>query len=405
MTRSQRRQLAIVLLCHFTAALVALGMPPFFGLILSDAFAVKGTQWVGWFYVVPTVCAALAAPLWGRAADRWGRRWSLLRAQLGLALGFALAGLAPQAWVFLGALVLQGLLGGTFAASSAYLSTSLTGSDLSRGLNWMQGSARAAMVLAPVLFGALISIFPPQDIYLYLAALPILAALLLGFATSADKPAPKVAVSGATAPVTPSRTTAASKTLLEDWRRLWAVQFAFSFSMVVTFPYFIPWAQQTVGIGPLAAGMLYSLPHLIYLFALWIPAGKTMGRVNQTGLAAGFLLMAVSYIGQTWSGTLAELSVWRMVMGAGMTLGFFVLHGWIAQMTKIDHAGRTFGTLDSVSKWAGVAAGLAAGALSGPAGMAAPLWLGAGVLLASLPLIHTVRQPTPSDAAPEQPIT
>ncbi|MBQ0813189.1 MAG: MFS transporter, partial [Marinobacter sp.] len=62
MTGVQRRQLVIVLLCHFTAALVALGMPPFFGLILSDAFAVNDTQWVGWFYVIPTVCAALAAP-------------------------------------------------------------------------------------------------------------------------------------------------------------------------------------------------------------------------------------------------------------------------------------------------------------------------------------------------------
>lgn len=400
MTLVQRKQLVIVLLCHFTAALVALGMPPFFGLILSDAFAVKGTQWVGWFYVIPTVCAALAAPLWGKAADRWGRRWSLLRAQLGLALGFALAGLAPEVWIFLGALVLQGFLGGTFAASSAYLSTSLKGGDLSRGLNWMQGSARAAMVLAPVLFGALISVFPAQDIYLYLALLPILAALLLGFATSADRPKPDAVASGETASEQPTRT---APTPPKEWQRLWAVQFAFSFSMVATFPYFIPWVQQEAGIDALRAGMLYSLPHLVYLIALWAPFGKKVVWGNKTGLAVGFLLMALSYAGQAWSDSLAGLAVWRVVMGVGMTLGFFVLHGWIAQLTRTDCAGRTFGALDSIGKWAGVAAGLAAGVLSGPAGLSAPLWMGAAVLLGALPLILTFRKPIPLDAeAPKQ---
>ncbi|MBQ0834717.1 MFS transporter [Marinobacter sp.] len=400
MTGVQRKQLVIVLLCHFTAALVALGMPPFFGLILSDAFAVNDTQWVGWFYVVPTVCAALAAPFWGRAADRWGRRWSLLRAQLGLAIGFALAGLSPEAWMFLGALVLQGLLGGTFAASSAYLSTSMKGGDLSRGLNWMQGSARAAMVLAPVLFGALISVFPAQDIYLYLALLPIMAALLLGFATPADKPRPEAAMSEGTTAGTSTRTT---PTPPKEWRRLWAVQFAFNFSMVATFPYFIPWVQHATGIDTLAAGVLYSLPHLIYLIALWTPFVKTVGQGHKTGLAAGFVLMAISYVGQAWSSSLIELTVWRLVMGVGMTLGFFVLHGWIAQLTQTARAGRTFGALDSVGKWAGVAAGLAAGALSGPAGLAAPLWMGAAVLVVSLPLIFMLHKSIPSTTeAPEK---
>jgi MFS family permease len=397
MTRMQRRQLVIVLLCHFTAALVALGMPPFFGLILSDAFAVRGTQWVGWFYVVPTVCAALAAPFWGKAADRWGRRWSLLRAQLGLAIGFALAGVAPEVWVFLGALVLQGVLGGTFSASSAYLSTSLKGEDLSRGLNWMQGSARAAMVLAPVLFGALISVFPAQDIYLYLALLPILAALLLGFATSIDKLRPDA--------VMPAEPTRSTPTLPTEWRRLWVVQFAFSFSMVATFPYFIPWVQRLIGVDALTAGMLYSLPHLVYLIALWTPFGGKVSWGNRTGLAVGFLLMALSYAGQAWSGSLFELVIWRIVMGVGMTLGFFVLHRWIAQLTRSDCAGRSFGALDSIGKWAGVAAGLAAGVLSGAAGLSAPLWMGAVMLLMTLPLILTFRNPKPLSAHASKQVT
>lgn len=266
----------------------------------------------------------------------------------------------------------------------------------------MQGSARAAMVLAPVLFGALISVFPAQDIYLYLALLPILAALLLGFATSADRPKSDAVASGETAS---EQQTRIAPTPLKEWQRLWAVQFAFSFSMVATFPYFIPWVQQEAGIDALTAGMLYSLPHLVYLTALWAPFGKKIVSGNKTGLAIGFLLMALSYAGQAWSNSLAGLAVWRIVMGVGMTLGFFVLHGWIAQLTRTNCAGRTFGALDSIGKWAGVAAGLAAGVLSGPAGLSAPLWMGAAVLLVALPLILTFRKPTPLDAEVPKQVT
>ena len=91
--------LPVVLLSHFTAALVALGMPPFFGLILTGTFAVEHTVWVGWFYIIPTVCTALAAPFWGRIADRFGRRWSLLRAQIGLAVAFVILALPASIMV------------------------------------------------------------------------------------------------------------------------------------------------------------------------------------------------------------------------------------------------------------------------------------------------------------------
>lgn len=387
MTDNQSRQLWVVLLCHFTAALVALGMPPFFGLILSGTFAIEGAHWVGWFYIVPTACTALVAPFWGMAADRWGRRWSLLRAQWGLALAFLLAGLASEAWVFLMALVLQGLLGGTFAASSAYLSTRMQGGELSHGLNWMQGSARAAMVLAPILFGVLISKLPPQDIYLYLAVLPVLAALLLSYATPADKPGvtnlPPDATIEPPLPLSPS----------PEWPRLWGLQFAFNFAMVATFPYFIPWVQKAAGVGVTAAGALFSLPHLVYLLALWTPLGRVIRSARRGGLAAGFLIMAVSFAGQAWSVSPPGMTGWRLMMGLGMTLSFFALHGCIASLAQTHSAGRTFGALDSVGKWAGVTAGLAAGLLSGPAGLAAPLWLGAMVLLVALPGIQTLREP------------
>ena len=99
------------------------------------------------------------------------------RAQLGLAGSFLLAGFAPNAWVFALALALQGLLGGTFAASNAYLSTVVSGAALTRSLNLMQWSALAALVAAPAGLGLLMTIESPLELYRYLAGLPLVAAL------------------------------------------------------------------------------------------------------------------------------------------------------------------------------------------------------------------------------------
>ena len=78
------------------SSFAALGLPPYLTVILpelGDATA----RWAGVLYVVPTVFGALGAPLWGRLADRFGRKRLLLRAQLGLSVSFLLAGWAT-AW-------------------------------------------------------------------------------------------------------------------------------------------------------------------------------------------------------------------------------------------------------------------------------------------------------------------
>nr|WP_299188733.1 MFS transporter [uncultured Psychrobacter sp.] len=62
----------------------------------------------------------------GRFADTYGRKTSLLRAELGLAAGFLICGFSQSLWQLVIGLSVQGLFGGTMAASNAYLATSIT---------------------------------------------------------------------------------------------------------------------------------------------------------------------------------------------------------------------------------------------------------------------------------------
>ncbi|TNE95375.1 MAG: MFS transporter [Gammaproteobacteria bacterium] len=369
--------LPVILLSHFIAALVALGMPPFFGLILTDTFAVEHTLWVGWFYVIPTVCTAVAAPFWGKMADRFGRRWSLLRAQVGLSVAFIVAGLAPDVITFAVALMVQGFLGGTFAASSAYLSTVARGQNLAESLNWMQGSARSAMILAPILLGFFITRVPAQHLYLYMAILPLISALLVW------KLAPRDPVLGRPDGQKHAREKASASA---GWLRLRLLYFGFNFALVASFPYFIPWTQARTGMTAAMAGVLYSLPHALYLLILVSPLRRSQCFGKPWVLPAGLALFALSYVIQATAGTTFTVLAGRWIMGLGMTTCLFALNAETASLTRMENAGQSFGVLDSAGKWAGVAAGVLAGVATGMSSQTAPFWLGAGVTLLTITL-------------------
>jgi len=383
---STRRIVALVMLCHFVAAFAALGMPPFFALIIERSLHGEARYLAGWFYVVPTLFLALSSPWWGRVADRRGRKMLLIRAQLGLAASFLLAGFATDVWWFLLALALQGILGGTFAASNAYLATAASGSELTRSLTAMQWSARAALVVAPVGLGVWMEIESPIEIYRYLALLPLAAALLTFWLP--DNPAREVAAIASG----PASGCAEAKPA-----QIYILQFTFVFATVATFPYFIPHIQsQFQYLSGMASGFLFGLPHLVYLATAplllhWLGTFRPLLIVG-----AAFIAMIVSFIGQIYSSSLEWLIGWRLVMGIAMTTGFIGLHALIAGVVRIGSAGQTFGWFESGSKWGAVGAGFVAGLAAALAGPAAPMLLGAvalGIATAYVSMIALSRSP------------
>ena len=376
----QRRLIASVLLGHYLSAFTALGIPLYLPRILADLAPATPGWAIGVLFVLPTLCTALAAPIWGRWADRYGCRLSLLRAHAGLFAGFLLAGFSPNLTVFVLALIIQGTFGGAMAASNAYLSTQFKGGDLSRALNWTQYSARLAMISGPILLGLLTSRGLGINLYSWLAWLPLLAFVLV-LPLPNDKPRHAL----------DSMKTVAPAELPPDMTRLLAVQFLFSFAMVVTFPYFMPYGEQ-LGIGnDTLIGVLYSLPHVVYLLALpWVH--KHQGNLLLPGLA----LLALSNALQFWSVQPEPLFVLRLLSGAGMLLSFVGLHRCLSQRSRQGSAGRLFGWFDASGKWAGTAAGGTAAVVSQMCGIASPFLVACLAALAAMalarPLMITSRE-------------
>ncbi|MGW1750440.1 MFS transporter [Streptomyces sp. NPDC002092] len=367
--------------CYFVASFAALGLPPYLTEILPE-LGDRHARWAGVLYVVPTVFGALGAPLWGRLADRYGRKRLLLRAQLGLAVAFLLAGWADSLATFTVALVLQGILGGTFAASNGYLGAALEGPALSKALTLMQGSARAALVVAPIVVGSLSGRLSPHRQYALLAVLPLAAALLLA---ALPEPEP-TAQESENAP----ETTAAHEPPVISLKTLYALEFAFVFSTVISFPYLIALVDDRLpGTSPTLSGVLFALPHLCYLVSA-LAVHSAFHRRPRTGIALGFACIALGLAGHGVAGSLPTLIAVRLLLGAGLTLGLVCLSVLAADCAKGRAPGGMFGSLEFFSKAGAVAAGLAAAAGSARFGPAAPVLIGSAaaavtVLAALLP--------------------
>ncbi|KJC35939.1 MFS transporter [Bradyrhizobium sp. LTSP885] len=114
-------------------------------------------QWSGIAYGATFFTAALTAPLWGRLADRYGRKLMLIRASLGMAVAMSLIGLAHNVYELVGLRLLTGLLGG-YASGSTVLVASQTPKARS---GWAIGVLSAG-IMAGSLVGPLIGgILPP----------------------------------------------------------------------------------------------------------------------------------------------------------------------------------------------------------------------------------------------------
>ncbi|MFF5703642.1 MFS transporter [Streptomyces sp. NPDC012794] len=378
-----RRQVHAVAGCYFVASFAALGLPPFLTEILPE-LGDRDASWAGVLYIVPTIFAAVGAPLWGRLADRFGRKRLLLRAQLGLAASFLLAGWADSIATFTVALVLQGILGGTFAASNGYLGASLEGPQLSKALTLMQGAARAALVFAPIVVGSLSPWMSPHRQYALLAVLPLTAAVLIAALPESRGVSAKPRTS---APAEAAGVTAAGETGRErvtSLRGLYALEFAFVFSTVISFPYLISLVEERIpGTSPLVSGVLFALPHLCYLAAaMWVHSG--FHQRPRLGVALGFAFIALGLAGHGLAHSLAGLVAVRLLLGAGLTLGLVCLSVMASDCAKGRAAGGLFGSIEFFSKAGAVVAGLAAAVGNGLYGPSAPVLTGTAVALVTV---------------------
>jgi MFS family permease len=156
-----KRNLAVCIFGSFTTLVAMTLVVPFLPLYVEQ-LGVQGqasiAEWSGACFAASFFTAGLVAPLWGRLADRYGRKLMLIRASLGMAIGMSLTGMVGDVWQFFVLRLLLGLLGGYASGSMVLVATQSPKSQSAWALGMLSSGVMAGNLVGPLVGGVL----PPR---------------------------------------------------------------------------------------------------------------------------------------------------------------------------------------------------------------------------------------------------
>jgi MFS family permease len=192
-----QRNLLVCVFGSFTTIVAMTLLLPFLPLYVEQ-LGVQGhaaiVQWSGIAFGATFLSAALTAPLWGRLADRYGRKLMLIRASLGMAVAMSLIGMADNVYELVGLRLLAGLLGGYASGSMILVATQTPKARTGWALGVMSSGIMAGNLAGPLIGGALPPLIGIRATFLASGALIFVAFLATAFLIREDRrPAPSKA--------------------------------------------------------------------------------------------------------------------------------------------------------------------------------------------------------------------
>ncbi|WP_235807213.1 MFS transporter [Liquorilactobacillus cacaonum] len=157
-----QRNLIVLWIGCFIAGIGFSEIAPFLSLYVGELgnFS-KGqlTIYSGLTYAITFLVVAVVSPIWGRLADRRGRKLMLLRSSLGMAIIIAACGFVHNIWSLLILRFLQGLCAGYIPNASALIATESPKEKSGTVLGILTTSYVSGNLIGPVLGGLLAQIF------------------------------------------------------------------------------------------------------------------------------------------------------------------------------------------------------------------------------------------------------
>ena len=146
---SQFRRLAVLIAVNFVdmiGFMIVLPLLPFYALKLKAS-----PETIGLLIASFSIAQLLAAPLWGRMSDRYGRRPALLIGLSASAIAYVVFGLASSVWLLFLSRMVQGAGGGTTGVAQAYVADTVGEGDRARALGWLSAATSAGVMVGPAI--------------------------------------------------------------------------------------------------------------------------------------------------------------------------------------------------------------------------------------------------------------
>lgn len=137
--------------------------------------------WSGLVYSASFMVSAFAQPIWGRMADRVGRKVMLVRSSIGMAITVALMGLAQNVWQLFLLRALMGSVSGFIAAAIALQAAQTPREQSGRALGTLQTGAVAGNLVGPLIGGVLAEAIGIRHVFFLTGGFEMIAGFLVIF--------------------------------------------------------------------------------------------------------------------------------------------------------------------------------------------------------------------------------
>ena len=342
---------------------------PFLPMYLTNELGVDDTSvslWAGLSFSVTFFVSAVMAPIWGRIADRKGKRLMAMRASLLIAISYLLGGIVTSPEQLIIVRVFQGFASGLWPMDLAIMTLYAPQERLGFSLGIMQGTLTAGGVVGPLLGGVLAELFGMRTSF-YIGGLALFINFLAFTFIIKEPPMPKE-----TAPLT-----AEEKNPMHLWhipilRTMMIVSTLAQMVLYILMPVITTYIKALAGSMDnivFVAGAVFSLSGIAGAIAapLWGIYGTRRTYFNSMFLA--MLFGGIMFTLQGIPDTLMPFAV--MQFGVGLFIAGIQpsLNAIIAQHTPPQLKGSVFGLLFSAQQIGGAAGPLLGGVVATYLGM------------------------------------
>ncbi len=324
----------------------------------------NAAMWSGFVFSVTFLVAAVMAPLWGKMADKKGKRLMALRAGVGLGVVYFLGGLVNSPEQLFCVRILQGFANGFLPAALAIASSSAPEDRLGYSLGVVQTGQIIGTVLGPLFGGIIAHLIGMRASFFLAGVVLILVVALVAFLVREPESGEKVK--------TPAKET--QQGMLGDFRyalhnhllmEMLFLAFLISFSNMVLQPVISLYIAQIQGSFDqvvLTSGIVFSLGGIAG--ALSTTAWGTFGQKR-----GYFLVLMLAFGGagifnflQYFPSSVAGFAALQFFFGLFFVGANPAVSAMLVKSTKADFRGRVFGLMTTANQ-SGAMLGPLAGSL------------------------------------------
>lgn len=360
-----------------------------FGIVLpvlpfyADEYGASGLV-LGVLFTSHAAMQAIFAPLWGRLADRVGRRPVMLCTIAGTAVAMLILGTADSLVQLFVARILSGIFAANISVATAYISDVTEEDERTRWMALVGASFGIGFIIGPVIGGLL----APFGYGVPMLTAAGFAAVNFVYAAAVLKEPERHAIAGEDRVI---RLRALANPMI---RNLCLTYFLYSLAVAQLETIFAYFMKDSFGYDARDVAFVLVLMAVVMGGIQGGGTRRLVGRFGERSLVlAGVALMSVAFFTIPWPGSVSLLLIPLIVAAAGRAISQPSMMGLISFEGTSATKGAVMGAFHSSASAARVLGPLAAGALYDFA-HAAPFYLAGGLSIAAL--LVSSRLPRPS---------